>query len=222
MTEESRQIPNNKWEEKQSQEKDNKDNVSNVNMKANEHEKDDEGQLPGNGEDSSVEDTGGVSSDEEAKVPTEAELQSRIEELEREKQELMGRLLRLQADFDNYRKRMRAEKELLEENANFNLIQKLLPVVDNLERASLSSTEANEAVVEGVAMITRQFLEILKKEGVEPMDCQGKPFDPNYHEAVVQEKNPDYSPGTVIEEIQKGYFMKDRVLRISMVKVSGE
>lgn len=216
MTEKSRQFSNGKEEEIQSPEKDN--------MKANEdnnEDKNEEGQLPGNGEDSAVGETSGVSS-EKPKMPTEAELQSRIEELEQEKQELMGRLLRLQADFDNYRKRMRAEKEILEENANFNLIQKLLPVVDNLERASQSSAEAKEAVVEGLAMITRQFLEILKKEGVEPMDCRGKPFDPNYHEAVLQEKNPDHIPGTVIEEIQKGYFMKDRVLRISMVKVSGE
>lgn len=210
MTEKSRQFSNGKDEEIQSPEKDN--------MKANE-EKDEEGQLPGNGEDSA--DTGGVSS-ENAKMPTEAELQSRIEKLEQEKQELTGRLLRLQADFENYRKRMRAEKALLEENANFNLIQKLLPVVDNLERASQSSTEAKEAIVEGLAMITRQLLEIFKKEGVEPMDCRGKPFDPNYHEAVFQEKSPEHVPGTVLEEIQKGYFMKDRVLRISMVKVSGE
>lgn len=210
MTEKSRQFSNGKDEEIQSPEKDN--------MKANE-EKDEEGQLPGNGEDSA--DTGGVSS-EKAKMLTEAELQSRIEKLEQEKQELTGRLLRLQADFENYRKRMRAEKALLEENANFNLIQKLLPVVDNLERASQSSAEAKEAIVEGLAMITRQLLEIIKKEGVEPMDCQGKPFDPNYHEAVFQEKSPEHVPGTVLEEIQKGYFMKDRVLRISMVKVSGE
>jgi molecular chaperone GrpE len=149
-------------------------------------------------------------------------LQTRVEELEQEKQELTARLLRLQADFDNYRKRMRMEKETLEENANFTFIQKLLPVMDNLERASSSSAEAKEAIVEGLALISRQFTEILKKEGVTPMDCQGKPFDPYYHEAVIQEKSSDYAPGIVIEEIQKGYLMKDKVLRISMVKVSGE
>ena len=151
-----------------------------------------------------------------------AKLQARAGELEQEKQELTARLLRLQADFDNYRKRMRMEKEALEENANFNFILKLLPVMDNLERASASSAEAKEAIVEGLALIYRQFTEILKKEGVTPMDCQGKPFDPYFHEAVTQEQSADHAPGTVIEEIQKGYMMKDRVLRVSMCRVSGE
>jgi molecular chaperone GrpE len=150
------------------------------------------------------------------------ELQTRVEELEQENKELTARLLRLQADFDNYRKRMRAEKETLEENANFNFIKKLLPVMDNLDRASSSSTEAKEAIAEGLALISKQFMGILEKEGVTPMDCQGKPFDPYYHEAVTQENSPDHAPGTVIEEIQKGYLMKGKVLRISMCRVSGE
>lgn len=208
MTEENLHFPD-KEEEKQSQE-DTDFNVADI------ADNNEEEQLPADSEDTVSGETAAVSPD------TIAKMQARIEELEQEKQELTNRLLRLQADFDNYRKRMRMEKAMLEENANFAFIQKLLPVMDNLERASSSSAEAKEAVVEGLALITRQFMEVLNKEGVTPMDCRGKPFDPNYHEAVIQEKSPDHAPGTVIEEIQKGYLMKDRVLRISMVKVSGE
>ena len=160
-----------------------------------------------------------------------AELQSGLQESEREKQELTDRLLRLQADFDNYRKRMRMEKEMLEEYANFALIQKLLPVLDNLERASAAAVavspdsalgEGKSNLVEGIALIFRQFTEILGKEGVLPMAPTGKPFDPNFHEAVMQEQSPDHEPGIVLDEVQKGYMIKDKVLRASMVKVSCE
>ncbi len=207
--EKDRHFPPDKEEEKQPGE----DSVINTNLKEN----DEGGQIPVNGaESTTVEETGDNSPDRAA------ELQSRIEEIEQEKQELTGRLLRLQADFDNYRKRMRMEKETLEEYANFGFIQKLLPVLDNLERASSASAEARDAVVEGLSMITRQFTEILEKEGVVPIECRGKPFDPNYHEAVLQEKDSEHAPGTVLQEIQKGYLMKDKVLRVSMVKVSCE
>jgi len=139
-----------------------------------------------------------------------------------EKQALTDRLLRLQADFDNYRKRMRMEKDMLEEYASFTLIQKLLPVMDNLDRAASASIEAKDAVAEGLALIHRQFTEILEKEGVTRMDPVGNPFDPNFHEAVLQEKSSDCAAGTVLEEIQKGYMIKEKVLRVSMVKVSSD
>ena len=145
-------------------------------------------------------------------------------EWEQEKQELSGRLLRLQADFDNYRKRMRLEKETLEEYAVFTFVQKLLPVLDNLERAltaSQATKDSNDPLAEGVMLIFRQFIEILEKEGVVSMNCTDQPFDPNYHDAVLQEENASCAPGTILAEIQKGYMFKERVLRASKVKVSG-
>ena len=145
-------------------------------------------------------------------------------EWEQEKQDLTGRLLRLQADFDNYRKRMKMEKEMLEGYAIFAFVQKLLPILDNLERAlsaSSAAPEVKDPLTEGVALIFRQFTEILEKEGVLSMDCTGQPFDPNYHDAVLREENPDCAAGTVLAEIQKGYMFKERVLRASKVKVSG-
>ncbi len=149
-------------------------------------------------------------------------LQQKLQQLEQEKEELKNRLMRLQADFDNYRKRVRAEKEDLEQHANYRLVQRLLPVIDNLERACSASGERPENIVEGIQLISRQLHEILEKEGVTPIKCEGKPFDPNCHEAVMVEESSEHPPNTVLDELQKGYRMKDKVLRASMVKVSSD
>ncbi|MEW5921721.1 MAG: nucleotide exchange factor GrpE [Bacillota bacterium] len=152
---------------------------------------------------------------------TEQELlQRKIADLEQEKEELMGRLMRLQADFDNYRKRSRAEREEIVDYAAFDLICKLLPVIDNLDRACTSTETGSEGIVEGVAMITRQLKELLEKQGVKVIECKGKPFNPQYHEAVLREESGEYPPDTIVDELQKGYILKDRVIRPSMVKVS--
>ncbi|MGI6318194.1 MAG: nucleotide exchange factor GrpE [Firmicutes bacterium] len=150
------------------------------------------------------------------------ELKHRIAALEEENSELMNRLLRLQADFDNYRKRVRAEKEELTQYANYNLIQKLLPVIDNMERACSAPDTNPKGILEGLELILKNLLEILRKEGVTPIDCMGQPFDPNCHEAVATEASNDYPANTVLDEFQKGYMMNGRVLRASMVKVSVE
>lgn len=149
-------------------------------------------------------------------------LQQKIAELEKENEEMKNRLLRLHADFENFRRRTRNEKEELVTYANFNLLQKLLPVIDNLERALLASEKGPEGIIEGLEMIKRHFLDILSKEGVTPIESVGKPFDPNYHEAVSMEESSVYPPGTVVEELQKGYIFNDKVLRVSKVKVSAE
>ncbi len=150
------------------------------------------------------------------------ELQQRIAAREEENSELTNRLLRLQADFDNYRKRVRAEKEELTQYANYNLVQKLLPVIDNMERACSAPDTSPKGIIEGLELILKNLLDILGKEGVIPIDCIGKSFDPNCQEAVTTEASNDYPANTVLEEFQKGYLMNDRVLRASMVKVSVE
>ncbi len=159
---------------------------------------------------------------ETAAEETPAALQQRVQALEQENEELKNRLLRLQADFDNYRKRQRVEKEDLVLHANLDLIQRLLPVIDNLDRACSAGGDNTESVVKGIQMINRQLKEILQKEGLQPIECQGEPFDPHCHEAVMVEKSSAYPPNTVLEELQKGYRMRDKVLRPSTVKVSGE
>lgn len=148
------------------------------------------------------------------------EMLAQIQKLQEENEELKNRLLRLQADFDNYRKRAKAEKVELVEYANQELIKKLLPVLDNMDRASSSSESSEEGIREGLEKITKQLKDVLEKEGLAAIDCEGEPFDPNCHEAVMCEEDSEHPSNTVVQELQKGYMMKDKVLRPSMVKVA--
>jgi molecular chaperone GrpE len=174
-------------------------------------------ELIGNGEDDERKGQANEFIKEEASLES---LQQKIVQMELEKEEFTNRLLRLQADFDNFRKRVRVEKEDLRQYAIFDFTKKMLPVIDNLERACAAESENEEDIITGLKMILKQLLEVFQSEGVIPIDCQGKPFDPNYHEAVLRDEDSDYPVNTVVEEFQKGYMMKDRVLRPSMVKVS--
>lgn len=154
--------------------------------------------------------------------PEALPVEQRLQELEEENEELRSRLMRLQADFDNYRKRMRNEMGETQERANLELIQKILPILDNLKRAASASQETSEAemIREGVEKIARQLEEVLEKEGVTPIECVGEPFDPTCHEAVMQEPSEEHPSNTVLEELQKGYRLKDKIIRPSIVKVS--
>ncbi|NLC12100.1 MAG: nucleotide exchange factor GrpE [Firmicutes bacterium] len=145
-----------------------------------------------------------------------------IEELQKEKEELYSRLLRLQADFDNYRKRVKAERQEYRDFILIDLVEKLLPVLDNLERALHYADEkaSEESLQEGVKMIYRQFIDILAKEEITQIECKGKLFDPCYHEAVAQEEVEGVPSQAIIEELRKGYKLKDKVIRASMVKVN--
>ena len=150
------------------------------------------------------------------------ELRQTIAAREEEINELSNRLLRLQADFDNYRKRVRTEKEAQTQYANFNLVKKLLPVIDNMERACSSHDANPHSIIEGLELILKNLLDILEKEGVTAIDCKGKPFDPNYHQRWRLKRAARIPANTVLEEFQKGYIMNGRVLRASMVKVAVE
>lgn len=152
----------------------------------------------------------------------EQELLQQIDELKKQVEENYNRFLRAQADFDNYRRRTMKEKEEMAKYASMNVIESLLPVVDNFERAIEAGKEKsdNDALMEGVEMVFRQFMQILEKEDVKPIEATGKKFDPNYHQAVMQVDSDEHESGVVVEELQKGYMMKDRVIRPSMVKVS--
>lgn len=146
-------------------------------------------------------------------------LAAKTQEVER----LQDRLVRLQAEFENYKKRMAREKADFLKFATEGLLLEFLPVLDNLERAIASAraeTSGREAVVEGIDMIARLFRATLEKAGVKPMDAVGKPFDPSLHQAVMQVDSPGGPDHMVLEEIQKGYLLEGRVLRAAMVKVS--
>ncbi|PWV98394.1 molecular chaperone GrpE [Paenibacillus cellulosilyticus] len=148
---------------------------------------------------------------------------ARIAELERQVEEHQQRYLRAQADFDNFRRRTAKEREELAQYATMKLITQLLPVVDNFERAVTAAKQNNdfEALSKGVDMVSRQFNQVLEQEGLKPMESVGEPFNPEYHQAVMQEQSADHEEGIVLEELQKGYMLKDKVLRPAMVKVSG-
>lgn len=131
-------------------------------------------------------------------------------------------LLRLQADFDNYRKRTQKEKVELIKYASERVVGELLPVLDNFERAA-SAAKVNPdftAFSQGVDMIFRQLQTALSKEGLTVMEAVGQPFDPNLHDAVLRVDSEEHPENTVVEEIQKGYYLKEKVLRPCMVKVS--
>jgi len=142
--------------------------------------------------------------------------------LKKENDELMNRYLRVQADFDNFRKRSRLEKEETIKLANAKLITDLLSVIDNLERALMvNGDDTNfQALKQGVEMVYREFKQSLEKAGLKEMDAVGKPFDPNYHQAVMQEEKEGIEPNIVLEELMKGYLLNDKVIRPAMVKVS--
>lgn len=154
--------------------------------------------------------------EEQTEEPDEKTLlKEKVEDLE-------GRLLRTMADFENYKKRARAEKEDFAKYANLKLISELLPIYDNLERAIYSSHESQnfESLIQGVEMVYRQLEEMMKKEGLEAIEAVGLPFNPEYHQAVMQIESDEYESGIVIEEFQKGYKLKEKVIRPSMVKVN--
>lgn len=145
-----------------------------------------------------------------------------LEKARMQAEENYQRMLRVQADFDNFRRRARAEKEDFAKYASLKLIEQLLPIVDNFERALSSSKENKDfdALAKGLDMTYRGIDQLLTAEGLKPIDSVGQPFNPEFHQAVMQVESEDHEEGIVVEELQKGYILKDKVIRPAMVKVS--
>ncbi len=142
-------------------------------------------------------------------------------EMERQRSsELLARLQRTAADFDNFRKRARRDSEEKVKYASEGLVEGLLDVVANFDRALTTLEEADESHATGVRMIHRQFLTILEKHGVLGIESVGTPFDPRNHEALAREERTDVEDGVIIEEFEKGWCLHDRVLRPAKVKVA--
>ena len=140
----------------------------------------------------------------------------------REVERLQDRLVRLQAEFENFKKRMAREKTEYLKYAHEALVLEFLPILDNLERAIASArAEAGSTpLLEGIEMIARLFRAVLEKAGVKPMEVVGQPFDPAYHQAVEQVESSHGDVSVVVGEVQRGYLIEGRVLRPAMVKVS--
>lgn len=133
---------------------------------------------------------------------------------------LKDQLLRLRAEFDNYRKRSLKEQERIRATASEGLLQELLPVVDNLERAVQSAPENGSALAQGVEMVLRMFRDVLSGQGLEPVPGVGAPFDPNCHEALAQQPSEEIPADHVAVEYERGYLMRGYVLRHAKVVVS--
>ena len=149
-----------------------------------------------------------------------AEQARQLEEALREKDKYYDLLLRKQAEFDNFRKRMEREREEAGSGAARDILKRILPVLDNMERALRASEGSGDPLYKGIELVHQQFLDLLKKEGVRPVDALGAPFDPRLHEAVEVLDVPGFEPDVVLEEMQRGYTHNDRLLRPALVKVA--
>lgn len=141
-------------------------------------------------------------------------------EIDEEKNSINNKLLRLQADFLNYKNRVQKERASSYSSAVCDTIEGLLPVIDNFERAIDIEQTSDKNLYEGVKMIYNQLMEILKNRGLKEIEAKNKKFDPNLHYGVAFEHIDDVEEDTVIEVIQKGYIVNDKVIRPSMVKIS--
>ena len=144
-----------------------------------------------------------------------------LAELRRERDDFKDKWLRKTAEFDNYRKRIERERREQADQAVVNLMQELLLVVDDFDRAlTIEAGGGADAYRKGVELIHQKLHDLLRKRGVKAFDVLGTDFDPNIHQAVMHESSPDHREGEVIGEMQKGYMMGDRLLRPAMVKVA--
>lgn len=149
----------------------------------------------------------------------EVDLQAELEKLTAEVKEKSDKALRLQADFENFRRRTSKEKDELAAVVTQGVMKDMLPLLDNFERAMAAETTDMEAFQKGVEMIFTQFQEVLKKNGLEHIETEGKKFDPNFHQAVMRVQNDKLEDDDIAQELQKGYMVKGRVIRPSMVQV---
>lgn len=183
-------------------------------------------------EEKNVSASGGVGVQEPAGGPAESDsvnlsdapdalaaLTAERDKLSAEKADLQDRLLRRQAEFDNFRKRADREKMEILEYAGMDAARAILPVVDDFERA-LKTESADKEYSRGMELIHQRLSEALKKMGLEPLDTKGQKFDPNLHHGVDKQQTEEFEEDTILEEYQKGYQFKGRLLRPAMVKVA--
>jgi molecular chaperone GrpE len=142
-----------------------------------------------------------------------------VEKLRNERDQYLDRLARLQAEFDNFRKRNAREQQEYRDYAVADALKTFLPILDSLDRAAKTASDT-EQLRSGVELIDRQFHDALAKLGVQAIAAEGQPFDPNFHQAIQMEESADVPDNTVIGELQRGYKIKDRLLRPAMVRVA--
>lgn len=152
-------------------------------------------------------------------APAETDPAAEVEALKQQLAESAERMKRLQADFENFRRRTRQEKEELSNMVVQDFIKDLLPMIDNFDRAMAAEATDAAQFQQGVEMIYKQLDEVLKAKGLEKIDTAEAKFDPNFHQAVMRVENPDMEDDTIAMELQKGYMVKGKVIRPAMVQV---
>jgi molecular chaperone GrpE len=200
----------------------NSDSPEQINTSASSSEVVDQAMVPNDVADTTSTFVPGVNTDA-ADDSVNAQLAPQIDSLKAQLEASSNQYTRLVADFDNYRKRTQKEKDDLDAQVKRNTITELLPVVDNFERARAHlkpQDDAQMAIHKSYQGVYKQLVDSLKRLGVSPMRPEGQPFDPNLHEAVLREPTDEHPEGTVLEELVRGYFLGERVLRHAMVKVA--
>lgn len=146
-------------------------------------------------------------------------LNRQLEEAQAQASEFKDSWMRSQAEFQNYRKRVERDNDLMKSTMKGDIIKKVLPVLDDMERA-LQNRPADDAWASGIELVARKFQNILEMEGVKKIEAAGAEFDPNFHEAISHEPSEDVESGHVIEVVQNGYMLGERVIRPAMVRVA--
>ena len=184
--------------------------------------KNENAEKPAPAEDQPLKSESGDAENAEVEGPLK-EMVARFEAKEEEAKETYDRLLRVSADFENYKKRASREMEEFRKYANQSLLKDMLSVVDNLELAINSSNDgenSDQSLIDGLNLTLNEILKVFEKFYVKPIEARGKTFDPTFHDAVMREETDDYPENTVISEFQKGYLIHDRLLRPAMVVVA--
>lgn len=149
-------------------------------------------------------------------------MQKELDDAKTKSEEAINKMMRLAAEFDNYKKRSAREHENIRKYASENIIKEMLPIVDNFERAIESANESSDfnSFLDGIRLILNQMINLLGKEGVQQIKAVGEVFNPNIHEAVLHIASDEYPENIIVQELQKGYILNDRVIRPAMVAVS--
>lgn len=172
-------------------------------------------------EEKEVETTEEVVEEQEHEISELDLLKTQVAELQNDVNKWKTDYYKVFADTENLKKRLKAEHENALKFMTQEIMSDLLPVVDNMERAlNQEASEEVKTFLKGFEMITTQLVEVLRKNGVEAIEAVGQPFDPNFHQAIMMTQDENYESGVVTEELQKGYKLKDRVIRASLVKVN--
>ncbi len=158
--------------------------------------------------------------EEEGSKAAVSEQQEELERARQERDAMLDRLARLQAEFDNYRKRLAREQQEFRDYALADAIKQLLPVVDSFDRALATEARDSDEFHSGIELINRQLHDALAKLGVQPIAAKGEPFDPNLHQAVQMVETDEAEDHHMFDELQRGYKLKDRLLRPAMVRVA--